>query len=147
MKSSLDKKKSSKGLWPVLLEEELRTLSYYQPVLGLPDTLKAKLLIPFREKIISYLLEAHKEHIELYEYDFNAALDSFNLSSKKGWKPLREGVSTDLTLYPCIEIQKISECRTYIRKEINPMIKGSFPSLAETDKPDPSDEWIPDLES
>ena len=36
-----------KGAWPVLLETELRILDHYEPVLGLPDTLKAKALGPW----------------------------------------------------------------------------------------------------
>ena len=32
--------------WAIVIEEEQRALDYYQPVLGLPDTLKAKLLMP-----------------------------------------------------------------------------------------------------
>ena len=35
-----------RGVWPILLEEELRVIDYYEPVLGLPDTIKAKLLGP-----------------------------------------------------------------------------------------------------
>ena len=36
--------------WAIVIEEEQRALDYYQPVLGLPDTLKAKLLMPLREQ-------------------------------------------------------------------------------------------------
>ena len=39
--------------WPILLQEELRAIDYYQPVLGLPDTLKAKELIAVREQLAS----------------------------------------------------------------------------------------------
>ena len=31
---------SERGAWPILLEEELRALDYYEPVLGLPDTIR-----------------------------------------------------------------------------------------------------------
>ena len=39
-------KDGSRGIWSILLEEELRLLDYFDPVLGLPDALKSKLLIP-----------------------------------------------------------------------------------------------------
>ena len=44
--------KGARGVWPILLEEELRALDYYEPVLGLPDTIKAKGLEPIREEIV-----------------------------------------------------------------------------------------------
>ena len=45
-----------RGAWPVLLEAELRLLDHYEPVLGLPDTLKAKALNPVREKLTAQVL-------------------------------------------------------------------------------------------
>ena len=53
--SGFDLSESARGIWPILLEEELRTIDYFEPVLGLPDTLKSKQLIPFRENLISAL--------------------------------------------------------------------------------------------
>ena len=53
--SAFESPSDSLGIWRILLEEEMRTLDYFQPVLGLPDTLKAKLLIPFREEIVSLI--------------------------------------------------------------------------------------------
>ena len=44
---------SEVAAWPILLQEELRAIDYYQPVLGLPDTLKAKELIAVREQLAS----------------------------------------------------------------------------------------------
>ena len=138
---------SSRGLWPILLEEELRLIEYYEPVLGLPDALKAKLLIPFRENIISDLLGKFKDSIESFEFDFDGPLDSFNAKEKKKWQPLRDGVEKNEKLYPVIDSDHLGACRTYIRKELIPMIRDLFPSLAETSKPTPPDEWIPESKS
>jgi hypothetical protein len=41
-----------RGAWAVLLEEELGLLDHYQPVLGLPDTLRSRDLVPLREQLI-----------------------------------------------------------------------------------------------
>ena len=144
---SFDIPSSSKGLWPIILEEELRLLDYYVPVLGLPDTLKSKLLIPFRENIISSLLEDYRDSIQSFDFDFNTSLDSFNTSEKKKWQRLREGVEKDETLYPVIDANHLDACRSHIRKELLPMIRDLFPSLAETSKPNPPEEWIPESES
>ncbi len=138
---------SSKGLWPIILEEELRLLDYYEPVLGLPDTLKSKLLIPFRENIISSLLEDYRDSIQSFDFDFNTSLDSFNTKENKKWQRLRDGVEKDEKLYPVIDATHLDECRIHIRQELLPMIRDLFPSLAETSKPNPPEEWIPESES
>ena len=138
---------SSRGLWPILLEEELRLIDYYEPVLGLPDAIKAKLLIPFRENVISNILDKFRDSIQSFEFDFNTSLDSFNAKEKKKWQPLRDGIEKDEKLYPVVDSDHLSACRTYIRKELVPMIRDLFPSLAETSKPTPPDEWIPESKS
>ncbi len=137
----------AKGLWPILLEEELRAIDYFQPILGLPDTLKAKSLIPFREEMISSLQEKYHDHIQLFDYDFNSSLASYNSSEKKNWQPLREAISDENRIYPVIVDEFINPCLMEVRKQIIPMIRSTFPSLSEFDKSNPSDEWIPDSDS
>ncbi len=99
------------GLWKILLEEELRCLDYFQPVLGLPDTLKSKLLIPFREEMISSFIEEYKGDIDFFDFDFDSPLNYFNEKEQKSWKPLREGITTDLNSYPVVTSRRINECR------------------------------------
>ncbi|AAP99843.1 MULTISPECIES: hypothetical protein [Prochlorococcus] len=145
--TSFDSKPSSKGLWPILLEEELRLLDYFQPVLGLPDTLKSKALIPFRENIISSLIEKHKENIQTFDFDFNSSLETYNSSENKNWKPLRDGITKDLTVYAIVDQAHISDCRNLIRQKLIPTIRDCFPSLVDMDKSNPSDDWIPESQS
>ncbi|MFM7652948.1 MAG: hypothetical protein ACKO5M_08520, partial [Vulcanococcus sp.] len=59
------------GAWPILLEEELRVLDYYEPVLGLPDTLKARELVAFREQWIARAAERGRS----VSFDFIAPLE------------------------------------------------------------------------
>ena len=73
-------KKGERGAWPILLEEELRLLDYYEPVLGLPDTIKAEAL----------------------------AVENY---------------------------------RKEVRAQLNSLITGLLPSLADTDKPEPPHDW------
>ena len=77
-----------RGAWPVLLEAELRLLDHYEPVLGLPDTLKAKALSPVREKLTA----------------------------------------------------QVAGFRSEAHRDIQAVIRSTFPSLAETDKPELSDD-------
>ena len=128
----------------ILLEEELRAVIYFQPVLGLPDTLKAKILIPFRENLIASLVSQFNKKIEIFELDFNKLLKLSDSTQSKNWKPLREGVSDSSTTYPMADSEIVAECRALIRKETVPMIRKTFPSLADIDIVDPSDDWIPE---
>ena len=77
------------GAWPILLEEELRVLDYYEPVLGLPDTLKAKALIPLREQWAGQAAALGRT----LSFDFQAPLEALKATTKTSWKPLRAEAS------------------------------------------------------
>ncbi len=142
---SFDSLPKSQGIWSILLEEELRALDYFQPVLGLPDTLKAKALIPFRENIISMISKKFNDHIEIFDFDFKFELAFKSLDPKlsKNWKPLREGIEESLDAYPVIGSAFVEECRMIVRKESVLFVRDCFPSLLDLDKPNPADDWIP----
>ncbi len=135
---------NSKGIWSILLEEELRTLDYFQPVLGLPDTLKSKLLIPFRENIINSLKKKFNNNIKIFDFDFDKSLSTCDSIQSRNWKPLRDGISEEAKDYPVLDSEIVEECRSLIRKEIVPLIRNSFPSLSDLEKDNPPDDWIPD---
>ena len=56
-----------RGIWPIFLEEELRVIDYFEPVLGLPDTIKAKLIGPIREALVKEALEKHKDILDRFQ--------------------------------------------------------------------------------
>jgi hypothetical protein len=122
------------GAWPIVLEEELRALDYYEPVLGLPDTLKAKAFTPVRERLVS---EVAAEGREL-SFDFQAALSRFQEQGNKGWKPLR--ASTD-SRFPVLGEATAAAFRSRVRAELIALTRSTYPSLAETEKPEPADDW------
>ncbi len=45
--------KNKYGVWTLLIEEEIKLLKELQPVMGLPDTLKAKNLFKNRKELIN----------------------------------------------------------------------------------------------
>tara|TARA_B100000700_G_scaffold319587_1_gene415003 strand:+ start:740 stop:1468 length:729 start_codon:yes stop_codon:yes gene_type:complete len=139
--SGFDIPKGSRGLWPILLEEELRVLDYYEPVLGLPDTLKAKLLKPFREELVQGAISSNKLGIKLFEFDFFASIDSLKEDFAKNWKPLRDEDFHKNFDYPVISSKSVEIFRKGVREQILPMIKDNFPSLAESEKPFPPEDW------
>ncbi len=136
-----------RGIWPILLEEELRTLSYFQPVLGLPDTLKSKAFTAIREEIILSALNDYKESISNIKFNFSSLLASTNPKVDKNWKPLREIDYDSHDDYPMIKKEYVTAFRKEVRSKTILMIKSTFPSLSDTDKPDPPDDWIPELDS
>lgn len=122
--------------WPILLEEELRVLDYYEPVLGLPDTLKARELVAFREQWISKAAGEGR----VLSFDFVAPLEELKQRETTSWKPLRGDGNSDDT-YPVLDAAAAAGFRAELRPAICAEIRRLFPSLQETDKPAPPDDW------
>ena len=124
-----------RGAWPVMLEAELRILGHYEPVMGLPDTLKAKALAPVRETLASQVAATGTTKA----YDFQAALNALKEQETTRWKHLREADGSNHT-YPVLSPEGIKGFRNEAHREIQNLIRGTFPSLSETDKPELADD-------
>ncbi len=134
-------KKGERGVWPILLEEEIRTLEYYQPVLGLPDTLKAKKLDRFREDMATKGSELAKENGKSLQFDFQEPLINPEPNEKVKFRPLRSQNSSNINNYPVLKGPDLATFRLEVRSKMVVLIKETLPSLAETDKPEPPEEW------
>ena len=121
--------------WAIVIEEEQRALDYYQPVLGLPDTLKAKLLMPLREQWTS---EAGGRTLE---FDFIAPLEALKASQTTNWKPLRAEDAANPKAYPVLDAEAAAAFRAKVRQEMVTFISTTFPSLKDSDKPEPAADW------
>ncbi|WP_413440719.1 hypothetical protein [Synechococcus sp. MIT S1220] len=117
------------GAWPVLLEVELRLLDHYQPVLGLPDTLKAKAIGPVRETLATQAAALGTTQ----PYDFQAALNELKKTESSRWRHLRDNDGSDRT-YPLLNAEAVPGFRNEAHREIQAVMRGTFPSLAETEK-------------
>ena len=122
------------GAWPLMLETELRLLDHYAPVLGLPDTLKAKGLGPLRETLAGQAAELGT----IKDYDFEAALNTLKEKEPNRWRHLRDGEGADRR-YPVLSADTAVQFRSTALSEIQAFLRGTFPSLAETDKPELQD--------
>lgn len=117
--------------WVIVLEEEMRALDHYQPVLGLPDTLKAKELAPAREAWIA----AAASQGRVLSVDFDAPLQALKQQEATNWKPLRsEGANS----YPVLEAQAAAAFRATVLREVAQKIRATFPSLQDSEKAEPS---------
>jgi hypothetical protein len=124
-----------RGAWPILLDVELQLLDHYQPVLGLPDTLKAKALGPVRETLAGQAAALGTTRA----YDFQAALNALKEKESSRWRHLRDDDGSDHT-YPLLSADAVDGFRTEALNEIQSVIRSTFPSLAETEKPALSDD-------
>jgi len=132
-----------RGVWPILLEEELRVIDYYEPVLGLPDTIKAKLIAPIREDLVKHALENYVKSIITKQFDFQGALANAKASGKNSsWRSLRDAELENNQDYQIINKTLVLEFRKKVNKKLLSFIKENLPSLADTDKSLPPNDWI-----
>jgi len=132
-----------RGVWPILLEEELRVIDYYEPVLGLPDTIKAKLIGPIREDLVKESLESYSDTIITKQFDFQGTLANAKSSgSNSSWRSLRDGDCEKNFDYQIIDKTCVLEFRKKVNQKLLSFIKDNLPSLAETDKSLPPNDWI-----
>ena len=117
------------GAWPILLSVELQLLDHYQPVLGLPDTLKAKALSPVRETLASQAAALGSTRT----YDFQAALNALKEQESSRWRHLRDDEGSD-QVYPLLTADAAADFRANALRDIQAVMRSQFPSLAETDK-------------
>ena len=121
--------------WAIVIEEELRALDYYQPVLGLPDTLKAKAFTPVREKLVAEIADQGRT----LSFDFAAALEEFRAQGNKGWKSLRQDAAD--SSFPVLPKAVADGFRAQVRRELVALTRSTYPSLADTAKPEPPSDW------
>ena len=129
---------SEVAVWPILLQEELRAIDYYQPVLGLPDTLKAKELIAVREQLAGKAAAAGR----VAQFGFVEVLEELKRNEKTSWKPLR-GDGNSETSYPVLPADAAESFRQEARSTLTSAIRELFPSLKDSDKEPPTADWQP----
>ncbi len=131
----------SRGAWPIILEEELRILDYYEPVLGLPDTLKAKSFDLIRTELVNKLVKSSSTDRTIKSFDFNAPIEEFKKNEKSSWRSLNEGHDASQENYPVLITSEIADFRNGVRMELVQKIPKTLPSLLDTDKPEIPDSW------
>ena len=127
----------ARGAWPILLEEELRLLDHYQPVLGLPDTLKAKAFDAFRELMGEQAGALPEGSMQMGRYDFQNALLELKEKENSKWRHLRE--QSGEQPYPVLLQDAVESFRSDVRSQFTPLLRETLPSLKDSDKPEPSD--------
>ena len=129
-KSHVDKNRES--VWAIILEEEIKLLEDLKPVMGLPDTLKAKNLYKIRKMLIEKSLKKYNSINNKEIFDFDNLLNIFKDNKNKSWKSIVENDSESGSLYPTIEKRYSDDFRKDVKKEINVFMLENYPSLKES---------------
>ena len=124
-----------RGAWPILLEEELRLLDHYEPVLGLPDTLKAKAFDSFRTQMTAQAAALPADQMQSRSYDFQAALIALKEKENSKWRHLIEDGGDQP--YPVLVGSTAESFRNEVRSQLTPLLRQTLPSLADSEKPEP----------
>jgi hypothetical protein len=113
-----------RGAWPVLLEAELALLDELQPVLGLPDTLKARDLVTVRDELVAQAAGQGRQG----EFDYAAPLEELKQKERTNWKPLRGETNSDTT-YPVLPAEAVEPFRAEATRVLGDWMRGHLPSL------------------
>ena len=119
-----------KSVWGILIQSELELLQKYKPVMGLPDTLKAKGL----HKIRTFLIEKAIKEFEAINnkdlFDFDVITNFSEPEISKSWKSIIENDPESKNQYPVID-NNIKDFRLVVDEEIDKYMRTNYPSLKE----------------
>ena len=136
--------RDERGSWLILMEEELRILDYYEPLLGLPDILKARALIQLRETLAQNSIILISDGAgRLEQFNFSSPLEKLKLHENTSWKPLRRSDLHDVDEYPVLKDNAVLSFREEARQTLIPQIRNTFPSLVNSSRPEPASSWNP----
>ena len=111
--------------------------------MGLPDTIKSKLIGPIREEFVKEALDKYEKSIITKQFAFQGALANAKSTGKNSsWRSLRDGDFERNQDYQIIDKINVLEFRKKVNIKLLSFIRENFPSLAETDKSLPPNDWI-----
>jgi len=116
-------------VWEILLEEELKLLDKYTPVMGLPDSIKAKELASIRKNLIksSFDISEAKNSESLFDFDIVTNPNEQKIS--KTWKSIIENTPEEMKNFPLIPEEFIDKFREQVKDEISDFMVNNYPSL------------------
>ena len=127
--SSSNLPKNKYGVWTILIEEELKLLKELQPVMGLPDTLKAKNLFRNRKELINLAFSEFNAKNNDKGFNFDDVLNNSEKDVGKNWKSIIEKDPEANKTFPIIESANIDKLRYAIKEDFSLYMKDNYPSL------------------
>jgi len=127
--SSSNLPKNKYGVWTILIEEELKLLKELQPVMGLPDTLKAKNLFRNRKELINLAFSEFNAKNNDKGFNFDDVLNNSEKDVGKNWKSIIEKDPEANKTFPIIDHTTIEELRSAIKEDLSLYMQDNYPSL------------------
>ena len=130
-KMELKRKNSSDFyVWPLIIELEMALLEKLQPVLGLPDTIKAKQLVPIRVGLVNQFLKNYTPVDNSESFDFDKIINIENEQVSKSWYSLKIGINDD-NYFPSYKNDDKKAFTETINTTLETFILDNFPSLSD----------------
>ena len=104
--------KNKHGVWTLLIEEEIKLLKELQPVMGLPDTLKAKNLFENRKELINKAFSEFDAKNNDKCFNFDEVLNNSEKDVGKNWKSITEKDPEANKTFPIIDSANIEKLRS-----------------------------------
>ena len=125
--SNLPKNKFS--VWSLLIEEELKLLKELKPVMGLPDTLKAKNLFANRKELINKAFTKYNAKNNTEFFNFNEILTNSESDVSKSWKSITEKDPDSNDKFPIVDSENVEDLRSEINQDLEKFMRENYPSL------------------
>ena len=125
-------KKEMFSVWEIIIEEELNLLKKHSPVMGLPDTLKAKNLFNVRKDLIDESFNTFNAANCQKLFDFNNVINYSDELVGKSWKSLIEADPSQNNQFPIINKKNLGEFRIKVLEKIEEFMLFNYPSLKDS---------------
>ncbi len=123
--------KNKVSVWSLLIEEELKLLKELKPVMGLPDTLKAKNLFAIRKELISKSHSKYEANNNEQVFDFSKIFSKSEKEVSKSWKSIIEKDPESNKEFPIIDSKNVEDLRSEINQDLRFFMSENYPSLKE----------------
>ena len=123
--------KNKVSVWSLLIEEELKLLKDLKPVMGLPDTLKAKNLFEIRKELISKSHSKYEANDLEQVFDFSEIFSKSEKDVSKSWKSITEKDPESNKKFPIIDSKNVEDLRSEINQDLRIFMSENYPSLKE----------------
>ena len=117
------------SVWEIMIEEELNLLKKLNPVMGLPDTLKAKELHKVRAILVQNSFNNYEAQNCDTLFDFEIERNSEDEVIGKSWKSLIENDSSQKDKFPILDKKNADKLRIEILKNLEEFMISNYPSL------------------
>ena len=120
---------SIQSVWEIILEEELKLLDKYTPVMGLPDSIKAKELASIRKNLIKSSFDMFEAKNSDNLFDFEIVTNPEEQKISKSWKSIIDNTPDENKNFPLIPEEFIEKFRVKVKHNIEEFMVNNYPSL------------------